>query len=138
MLSRDSSKEGLPSLHSDPYGFKMVVDMRSPLRDLQEDAFQHIMKCKEKKNLLWENGSLHCEDTKKGEDGCTSSSQGGSAKNGGPQEEVGRWPEEEELSSPLEEASTSVVMFIKGQPIISTVGPANTLQKETLATLQDV
>ena len=51
---------------------------------------------------------------------------------------MGRWLEEEERSSPLEEASTSTVMFIKGQPTISAVGPSNALQKETLATLQDV
>ena len=68
MLSRGSSEEALPSTHLDPYGFKMIIGVRSFLGDLQGVAFQHPMECK-KKNLIWEKGSLHWKGTKVYHDG---------------------------------------------------------------------
>ena len=50
-LSRGSSKEALPSDPLDPYGFKMIIAMRSFLGDLQGVSFQHPIECK-KKNLI--------------------------------------------------------------------------------------
>ena len=41
----------------------MIVDMRSSLRDLQGDAFQHFMRGKEKK-LFVEDGRSHWRNTK--------------------------------------------------------------------------
>ena len=62
-LSRDSSKMVFPSSHLDPYGFKMIVDIRSSLRDLQGDAFQLFMRGKGKKFFM-NNGRSHWRNTK--------------------------------------------------------------------------
>ena len=53
----------LPSAYLDPYGFNMVIDEWFSLGDLQEIAFQHPMKCKDR-NLKWEDGILHWRGTK--------------------------------------------------------------------------
>ena len=52
----------LPSAHLDPYGFKMNIDGRFFLGDLQGVASQHPMRCKGR-NLLLENGSIIWEGT---------------------------------------------------------------------------
>jgi len=62
-LSRDRSKRVFPSSHLDPYGFKMIVDMRSSLRDLQGNALQHFMACREEE-LIMENDSPHEKNAK--------------------------------------------------------------------------
>ena len=67
-LSLSTSEEVLPPTHLDLYGFKMVMDVRSSLGDLQGVAFQHPMKCK-KKNMIWEGDSLHWKGTKIEHDG---------------------------------------------------------------------
>ena len=43
-LSGDIIKGVFPSSHLDPYGFRMIVDMRSSLRDLQRYAFHLFMR----------------------------------------------------------------------------------------------
>ena len=48
----------LPSVYLDPYGVNLVINEWSSFGDLQEIAFQHPMKCKDK-NLIWEDGILH-------------------------------------------------------------------------------
>ena len=58
MLSRGSSEEDFPSAHLDPYGFKMIIGVRSFLGDLQGVAFQHPMECTNK-NMIWDKGSVH-------------------------------------------------------------------------------
>ena len=67
-LSRGSSEEALPSAHLDPYGFKMIIGVRSFLGDLQGVAFQHPLECK-KEGLIWGEGIILWKGTKADHDG---------------------------------------------------------------------
>ena len=57
------SNDVFPLAHLDPFGFKRIIDERYSLGDLQGVTSQLPMRCKEK-DLLWEIGNLHWEDTK--------------------------------------------------------------------------
>ena len=56
-------EEVLPSTYLDPDGFNMVIGEEYSLGDLQEVAFQHPKKCKNR-NLIWVDGILHWRNTK--------------------------------------------------------------------------
>ena len=57
-LSNNSSEGALPLSPLDLDGFKMAMDMRYFLRDIQENEFQHFMTRKEEE-LVVENDSPH-------------------------------------------------------------------------------
>ena len=62
-LSNNSSEEALPLSPLDLDGFKMAMDLRSSLRYLQENAFQHFMACREEE-LVVEDDSPHGKNSK--------------------------------------------------------------------------